>query len=218
MGLHFTPEEEAEFKKDLKKVKWVFIIFFSLLFIAMFYKGCEYNKDVSGLYPNQKQVVKVIADERQKIVDSLNAEIQQRDIATQQLMFINDRLESQVASIKSTVKVIHVPVYKTGKTVIDYSKVNDLSDCKKLITVIPIQDSIITNQDSIIKNLGKDKENFKTQVIFAEQEIKERKKLDSLANQEIRNLSKQLKSQKRMKWIAGATTVLSFIIGVKLAK
>lgn len=218
MNLHFTPEEEAEFKRDIKKIKWTVIIFFSLLFVALFYQGCEHSKGVDNLYPNQKEIVKNFAIERQKIVDSLNGEIKQRDIETQQLMFINRKLENQVANIKIATRVIKVPVYKKGKTVIDYNKVNDLSDCKKLIKVIPIQDSIIINQDSIIKNLGKDKENFKTQIIFAEQEIKERKELESLADKQIKDLDKQIKSQKRYKWLAIVAIPVGVFLGIKLVK
>ena len=60
-----------------------------------------------------------------------------------------------------------------------------------------MQESVIKNQDTIISNLNKDKVDLSLVISSAENEITERKKLQEIAEENIGNLEKQVKKQKR---------------------
>ena len=169
-------------------------------------------------YEAQKSVVSSLSLARQKEKDSLNFIISQREVQNNFLRQENDKLKGDIQNIKN--RPINVPKdviglvkyfnerYKTTENKVLENKVAlveeiaydvsyDLEEFDRVVEILPIQENIIKNQDSTISNLEKDKVDLKTQVKSAEELIEEQKKLNDLADKNINNLEKQVKTAKR---------------------
>jgi septal ring factor EnvC (AmiA/AmiB activator) len=169
-------------------------------------------------YSVQKKTVSNLSLAREKEKDSLNFQINQREVQNDFLRQENDKLKGDIQDIKN--RPINVPKdviglvkyfnerYKTTENKVLENKVAlveeiaydvsyDLEEFDRVVEILPIQEQVIKNQDSTISNLEKDKVDLKTQVKSAEELIKEQKELNDLADKNIENLNKQVKQHKR---------------------
>ena len=190
-------------------------------------------------YNAQKELVNTIEKLRQEEKDSLSDEIKRREWENSDLISENNRLKEK---IKNQPK-INVPKdviglvkyfnhrYKTNENKVVENKVGlveevaydvsyELEEGDRAVEVIKTQDTIINNQDSIITNLNKDKIDLSTMLKSAENVISEQKKLQEKADENINNLNKQVKKQKRKniwnKILIGVGTLGGFYLGTQL--
>jgi peptidoglycan hydrolase CwlO-like protein len=192
-------------------------------------------------YSVQKKTVSNLSLARQKEKDSLNFQISQREVQNDFLRQENNKLKGDIQDIKN--RPINVPKdviglvryfnerYKTTENKVLENKVAlveeiaydvsyDLEEFDRVVEILPIQEQVIKNQDSTISNLEKDKVDLKTQVKSAEELIKEQKELNDLADKNINNLEKQIKTAKRKnfwnKVLIGVGVVGGVLIGNSL--
>ena len=238
-----------EIKLDYRKITIVLVI---LLIMLTTITTCIGNKlsELEGEYKvlkehynEQKSLVSTVSSARLKEKDSLNFQISQREV---QNSFLRDENNKYRTSIQDIVKrPVKTPKglenltqyfndrYKTKENIIISDKVGlaedtatdvvvELEEGDKALEIIPLQENIIKNQDSVISNLEKDKVDLKTQVSSAENLIEEQKKLNEMADKNINSLEKQVKKQKnRNFWnkvlIIGGS-VGGFLLGNSLSK
>jgi septal ring factor EnvC (AmiA/AmiB activator) len=182
-----------------------------------------------------------LAREKQK--DSLNFVISQREVQNTFLKEENSHLRGNIQNIKN--RPVKAPKglenltqyfnerYITKDNVVINDKVgldvytamdvtSDLEEFDKVIEIVNVQDSIMTNNNLVINNLEKDKSNLKTQIKSAENLLEEHKELNDFAEKNIENLQKQVKSGKRKNFWNKVLIVTSgvggFIIGKNLTK
>jgi septal ring factor EnvC (AmiA/AmiB activator) len=188
-------------------------------------------------YHVQKKTVSNLSLARQKEKDSLNFQISQREVQNDFLRQENDKLKGDIQNIKN--RPINVPKdviglvryfnerYKTTENKVLENKVAlveevaydvsyDLEEFDRVVEILPIQEQVIKNQDSTIVNLEKDKVDLKTQVKSAEELIKEQKEMNDLADKNINNLEKQVKTAKRKNFWNKVLIVASGVGGVFL--
>ena len=168
-------------------------------------------------YQTQKSVVSNLSSARQKEKDSLNFVISQREVENNFLRDENNKYKGDIQKIKN--RPVKTPKglenltqyfndrYKTKENTVVSNKVglaeesamdavSELEEFDKVVEIVPLQENIIKNQDSVITNLEKDKVDLKTQVSSAEVLIDEKKKLNEMAEDNINNLEQQIKKQK----------------------
>lgn len=166
-------------------------------------------------YDNQKELVKKVEDNRLKEKDSLNFLISQREMQNSFLLSENRALKNKIK--QNNAKPILVPEnkakyfnerYKTlenttigNKTALGEETatevITELEEGDRAVENLSSQDSIIKNQDTVICNLEEDKKSLSSQLFSAENTIKEQEKLRDMADENIGNLSKQVKRERR---------------------
>ena len=207
---------------NLKRTKIIAII---IILLVLFLQKCTNNKlsilekeynVLKEKYKNQKIFIDSLSFSRKKEKDSLEFQIKQREVYNEFLNNENISLKDNILKIKN--KPINIPKdveslvgyfnekYEKENVIIENkiglgqvtatNVVTDLENGNKAVLIVPIQDSVISNQEIIIKNLNSDKEDLNLIVFAAEKEIEERKKLEDLAEENIKNLEKQIKNQK----------------------
>lgn len=227
----------------MKKNKY-YIITIVILVILLFTQRCENSDKYEALkteLSKQKNVVKEISQKRLKEKDSLEFQITQREVLNNVLTQENDKLKDKIKTVSNRqnikikglenlvdyfndrfeVKDNIVIENKVGLTESTASDITwELEEFDKVSEVVVLQDSVIKNQDVVILNLNKDKVDLSSIVFSAENEIKEREKLQDLAEQNIENLENQVKKQKNKnfwnKVLIGVGVVGGFFIGNNL--
>lgn len=250
-----TQQEREILNEDLKKIKKAGIIsIFIILFLLFFgIKSCnneqyqQMNKKYNILksqYQIEKSKVAKLELFNQKIKDSLDKEINKREVENQVLIFNYNELEKLIQKIKS--KPINVPKdteglvryfnnrYKTNENeVVENNKIGltenigcivsyELEQKDKVTEVSLLQQNQIENQSNQISNLEKDKQDIKIQLSLTEQENEARKSLLKLADENIEILEKQVKKVNRRntfnKILIPVALIGGGFIGYKIAK
>lgn len=228
---------------NYKRISGVLLILVILLIIPHM---CNNTGELEGQYKElkkqysaQKELVNTIEKLRQDEKDSLNNEIKTREWENSDLVSENNRLREK---IKNQPK-INVPKdviglvkyfnhrYKTNENKVVENKVGlveevaydvsfELEEGDRAVETIKTQDTIINNQETIITNLNKDKKDLSTMLKSAENVISEQNKLQEKADENINNLTKQVKKQKRKnvwnKILIGVATFTGFYFGTQL--
>lgn len=233
-------------------IKEAIYILGGILIILFFIKSCEDDaiKRLEGkqeiLEKNYNQVKKELLVEkelRKKQTDSLSKEISKREVENQNLASNNRELEKEKQDLKN--KLISLPKdlqgqanyynkrYNTTENKVVEDKVGlgintamdvsyDLEEGDKNAEIVQIQEKQITNQETQISNLERDKEDLKTQLISAEEEIAEEEKLRKIGEENAEVLKKQVKKlnnkDKLNKILIPASFVIGGFIGYEIAK
>lgn len=228
---------------NYKRISGVLLILVVLLIIPHMCNNTGKSegqyKELKKQYNAQKELVNTIEKLRQEEKDSLNNEIKTREWENSDLVSENNRLREK---IKNQPK-INVPKdviglvkyfnhrYKTNENKVVENKVGlveevaydvsfELEEGDRAVETIKTQDTIINNQETIITNLNKDKKDLDTMLKSAENVISEQNKLQEKADENINNLTKQVKKQKRKnvwnKILIGVATFTGFYFGTQL--
>lgn len=228
---------------NYKRISGVLLILVVLLIIPHMCNNTGESegqyKELKKQYSAQKELVNTIEKLRQEEKDSLNNEIKTREWENSDLVSENNRLREK---IKNQPK-INVPKdviglvkyfnhrYKTNENKVVENKVGlveevaydvsfELEEGDRAVETIKTQDTIINNQETIITNLNKDKKDLGTMLKSAENVISEQNKLQEKADENINNLTKQVKKQKRKnvwnKILIGVATFTGFYFGTQL--
>ena len=228
---------------NYKRISGVLLILVVLLIIPHMCNNTGESegqyKELKKQYNAQKELVNTIEKLRQEEKDSLNNEIKTREWENSDLVSENNRLREK---IKNQPK-INVPKdviglvkyfnhrYKTNENKVVENKVGlveevaydvsfELEEGDRAVETIKTQDTIINNQETIITNLNKDKKDLGTMLKSAENVISEQNKLQEKADENINNLTKQVKKQKRKnvwnKILIGVATFTGFYFGTQL--
>lgn len=228
---------------NYKKISGILLILVILLIIPHFCNNTGESegqyKELKKQYNAQKELVKTIEKLRKEEKDSLNDKIKTREWENSDLISENNRLREK---IKNQPK-INVPKdviglvkyfnhrYKTNENKVVENKVGlveevaydvsfELEEGDRAVETIKTQDTIINNQETIIINLNKDKKDLGTMLKSAENVISEQNKLQEKADENINNLTKQVKKQKRKnvwnKILIGVGTLGGFYLGTQL--
>ena len=233
----------------IKTTIYVLVGIFIVLFLI---KSCEDDaiKRLEGkqeiLEKNYNQVKKELLEEkelRKKQTDSLSKEISKREVENQILAFDNRELEKEKQRLKN--QIINVPKdlqgqvnyynerYNTTENKVVEDKVGlgidtamdvsyELEEGDRNAEIVQIQEKQITNQEAQISNLEKDKEDLKTQLTSAEEEIAEEEKLRKIGEENAEVLKKQVQklNNKDMlnKILIPASFVIGGFIGYEIAK
>ena len=193
------------------------------------------------LYMEQKDLVNALEEQRIRERDSLSSLIFLREKRNQELASENTALRKRINDIRAkpivTPKTIEGLTlyfnrrYNTEENVSLNNAVNlkqttasnvveDLELGDKAVEIVELQDSIIKNQDDIITNLSDDKGDLKTMLDAAENEIAERKRLEELADRNIKNLKGQNRNLRRQtklnRVLIPAAFVGGFLIGQQI--
>ena len=228
---------------DFKRISITLFVLIILLIIPYMCNDVGKLEDryseLKKQYNAQKELVNTIEKLRQEEKDSLSDEIKRREWENSDLISENNRLREK---IKNQPK-INVPKdviglvkyfnhrYKTNENKVVENKVGlveevaydvsyELEEGDRAVETIKTQDTIINNQETIITNLNKDKTDLSTMLNSAENVISEQKKLQEKADENINNLTKQVKKQKRKniwnKILIGVGTLGGFYLGTQL--
>ena len=189
----------------------VIITVLILVILVLIPHTCD-EKD-SGLETLKQEIV-LIEEKRVKERDSLSAIISKREFQNNILISKNNSLKSNI----KTIKVKHIEkveglenlvAYFNQRFEVDDNKVVDnrvglteetasditweLEDYDNISEIASLQEGVINNQDTIISNLNKDKQNLSLIVSSAENELEQRKKLQELADEQIKGLNRKNK-------------------------
>lgn len=194
-------------------------------------------------YSQQKSVVAEIESTRLKQKDSLILVINEREKENEILEQENISLQDKIEIIES--EVISVPNdipglvnyfntrYSTRENAVVEDKVGlgqnsaykasyELEEKDNLTEIVVLKDKQIENKDSQIFLLNEDKQNLNTLFTSAEEEILQRKELQSIAEGNIQNLEKQVKNLTRNKTVnkilIPLVAVISGFVGYQIAK
>jgi len=228
---------------DWKKITALLLVLGILLFIPL--KCNNKLKDkyevLKEQYDTQKKELEIVSEKRQKEKDSLEFIISQREVYNNVLIKENISLLDRISSVKNrsftTPKdLIGLVSYfnnriGTKENIVLGNKVGlgqfsavkvitDLEEGDKAIEIVPLQIEVIKNQDTIIGNLNKDKEDLNILIVSAEDEIQKREELQDLAKDNINSLEKQVKRANNKnfwnKVLIGVGAVSGFLIGKNL--
>ena len=228
---------------NYKRISGILLILVILLIIPYM---CNNTGELEGQYKElkkqynaQKELVKVIEDLRQEEQDSLNDEIKTREWENKDLVSENNRLRDKIKDqprinvpkdAAGLVKYFNTR-YKTDENKVVENKIGlvqevaydvsyELEEGDRAVENLKTQDTIINNQETIITNLNKDKTDLGTMLKSAENVISEQNKLQQKADENINNLTKQVKKQKRKnvwnKILVGVGTLGGFYLGSQL--
>lgn len=228
---------------NYKRISGILLILVILLIIPYM---CNNTGELEGQYKElkkqynaQKELIKVIEDLRQEEQDSLNDEIKTREWENKDLVSENNRLRDKINNqprinvpkdAEGLVKYFNAR-YKTDENKVVENKIGlvqevaydvsyELEEGDRAVENLKTQDTIINNQETIITNLNKDKTDLGTMLKSAENVISEQKKLQEKADENINNLTKQVKKQKRKnvwnKILIGVGTLGGFYLGSQL--
>ena len=236
--------------KENLNYKRISLVLLILVILAIIPHFCNNTDRLQGQYDilkkqlsEQKQIVKETEEKRLKEKDSLLFYIHQREISNSFLTAENNKLKDRIKSLNSKT---HVKIkglenlvnyfnerYKVLNNVIVENKVGlteetasdvtwELDEFDKVSEVVVLQESVIKNQDTVISNLNKDKVDLSLVISSAENEILERKKLQEMSDENIKNLEKQVKKQKNKnfwnKILIVVGSVGGFLLGSQLSK
>ena len=228
---------------NYKRISGILLILVILLIIPYM---CNNTGELEGQYKElkkqynaQKELVKIIEDLRQEEQDSLNEEIKTREWENKDLVSENNRLRDKIKNqprinvpkdAEGLVKYFNTR-YKTDENKVVENKIGlvqevaydvsyELEEGDRAVENLKTQDTIINNQETIITNLNKDKTDLGTMLKSAENVISEQNKLQQKADENINNLTKQVKKQKRKnvwnKILIGAGALGGFYLGSQL--
>lgn len=228
---------------NYKRISGILLILVILLIIPYM---CNNTGELEGQYKElkkqynaQKELIKVIEDLRQEEQDSLNDEIKTREWENKDLVSENNRLRDKINNqprinvpkdAEGLVKYFNAR-YKTNENKVVENKIGlvqevaydvsyELEEGDRAVENLKTQDTIINNQETIITNLNKDKTDLGTMLKSAENVISEQKKLQEKADENINNLTKQVKKQKRKnvwnKILIGVGALGGFYLGSQL--
>jgi len=228
---------------NYKRISGILLILVILLIIPYM---CNNTGELEGQYKElkkqynaQKELVKIIEDLRQEEQDSLNDEIKTREWENKDLVSENNRLRDKIKDqprinvpkdAAGLVKYFNTR-YKTDENKVVENKIGlvqevaydvsyELEEGDRAVENLKTQDTIINNQETIITNLNKDKTDLGTMLKSAENVISEQNKLQQKADENINNLTKQVKKQKRKnvwnKILVGVGTLGGFYLGSQL--
>lgn len=228
---------------NYKRISGILLILVILLIIPYM---CNNTGELEGQYKElkkqynaQKELVKIIEDLRQEEQDSLNDEIKTREWENKDLISENNRLRNKIKNqprinvpkdAAGLVKYFNAR-YKTDENKVVENKIGlvqevaydvsyELEEGDRAVENLKTQDTIINNQETIITNLNKDKTDLGTMLKSAENVISEQNKLQEKADENINNLTKQVKKQKRKnvwnKILVGVGTLGGFYLGSQL--
>lgn len=228
---------------NYKRISGILLILVILLIIPYM---CNNTGELEGQYKElkkqynaQKELVKIIEDLRQEEQDSLNDEIKTREWENKDLISENNRLRDKIKDqprinvpkdAAGLVKYFNTR-YKTDENKVVENKIGlvqevaydvsyELEEGDRAVENLKTQDTIINNQETIITNLNKDKTDLGTMLKSAENVISEQNKLQQKADENINNLTKQVKKQKRKnvwnKILVGVGTLGGFYLGSQL--
>lgn len=219
-----------------------------LFFIIRTYENI--NKELKGEYNvlkelYEKEALNVYEIEKKRLNEKAEAEkaILEREIESAKLKSNLSSLQKNLENLKK--KKISVPKdipglvnyfntrYSTAENLpIDnkvglgektaHSTVYELEEKDIFSDVIVLKDKQLILKDTIIDYLEKDKIALGTMFMAAENEIEERKKLQSMADENIGNLEKQIKNSNRNKTLykilIPVSAVVGGLIGYQIAK
>lgn len=228
---------------NYKRISGILLILVILLIIPYM---CNNTGELEGQYKElkkqynaQKELVKIIEDLRQEEQDSLNDEIKTREWENKDLVSENNRLRDKIKNqprinvpkdVVGLVKYFNTR-YKTDENKVVENKIGlvqevaydvsyELEEGDRAVENLKTQDTIINNQETIITNLNKDKTDLGTMLKSAENVISEQNKLQEKADENINNLTKQVKKQKRKniwnKILISVGTLGGFYLGSQL--
>ena len=185
---------------DWKKITALLLVLGILLFIPL--KCNNKLKDkyevLKEQYDTQKKELEIVSEKRQKEKDSLEFVISQREVYNNVLIKENISLLDRISSVKNRTftapkDLIGLVGYFNNRTgtkenIVLGNKVGlgqfsavkvvtDLEEGDKAIEIVPLQIEVIKNQDTIIGNLNKDKEDLNILIVSAEDEIQKREEL-----------------------------------------
>ena len=210
-------------KLDYRKITIILVIILIMLTtittcIENKLSGLQWEyKVLKENYETQKNIVSTVSSARQKEKDSLNFVISQREVENNFLRDENNKYKGDIQKIKN--RPVKTPKglenltqyfndrYKTKENIVVSNKVglaeesamdavSELEEFDKVVEIVPLQESVIKNQEKSITNLEKDKVDLKTQVSSAENLIEEQERLNKMAEDNINNLEQQIKKQK----------------------
>lgn len=227
--------------KKLKKVYIAVIVIFGFIMMGLLTCNSQKYNRLKGEYNilekdylKQKDGVKVFEETRKREKDSLNSEIKRRETENKELVADTKKVISNIEKIKS--KPINVPKdvigltkyfnerYKTKENKVVEDKVGlaeftaydvsyELEEGDRVKEVLPLKDKVIDNQQYLITNLEKDKQDVNTKLISAEQDVKLNKDLNASAENNINNLEKQVSKLKIKSTLTKILIPASFILG-----
>lgn len=236
-------------QKEIIRIGIIITICIVLLFSM---KNCNDNKyhQLKGeyellqkQYAAKKDSVRKIEDNRLKEKDSLSLIIQDREKKNQELIAKNISLEKKISQLQN--KKISVPKdvpglvnyfnerydTKENEPVEDkvglgqntaYNVSYELEEKDSFSEIIDLKDQQLVNKDTIISNLEKDTKDLSMIILSAEEEIQQRKELQSMADDNIKNLEKQVKNLNRNKTLNKILIPVGIIgggiIGYQIAK
>jgi hypothetical protein len=185
-----------------------------------------------------KQEINLIEEIRIKERDSLNTMILEREVQNNILASENNALKSNIKTIKSkhiekVEGLENLVAYFNQRFEVDDNKVVDnrvglteetasditweLEDYDNISEISSLQQGVINNQDTIISNLNKDKQNLSLVISSAENELEQRKRLQELADEQIKGLNRKNKRRSFFdKVLIIGSGVGGFLIGKKL--
>ncbi len=228
-----TDEEQIIFDKDVRKVRIIFIIIFAVLLSGalLFQKftNDKYNqlkgeyKELNKDYIKQKDGVAVFQKNRIIEKDSLNNEIFKREKQNVFLSNDNKKLQDRINSIQNRKQKVESI---DGSKPLGEQKAKEitiaLEEGDKCLEIIPLKNQQLANQEKQITNLEKDKNDLKTELSTAEQEIIKRQLLQESGDRNIENLQSQVKTLNKKnnlnKVLIPAAVLLGGAVGYKLAK
>ena len=230
-------------KLNYKRISAVLLILVILLIIPHFCNNTDKYDVLKKQLSEQKELVNKVEQKRIKEKDSLLSKITARELENKnQEKEISD-LNNRIKNLKN--KPISVPKdlnglvmyfndrYKTNLNKLVDNKVGlveevaydvsyELEEADIAIETVSLQDKVIKKQDTIISNLNKDKVDLSLIISSAENEIKERKKLQEMSDENIKSLEKQVRKQKNKniwnKILLGVGTMTSFYIGTQIGR
>lgn len=228
---------------NYKRISGILLILVILLIIPHM---CNNTGELEGQYKElkkqynaQKELVKQKESIRKKEKDSLTDEIKTREWENKDLISENNRLRDKIKDqpkinvprdVVGLVKYFNAR-YKTNENKVVENKVGlieevaydvsyELEEGDRAVETIKAQDTIINNQETIITNLNKDKTDINAMLQSAEDVISEQNKLQEKADENINNLTKQVKKQKNKnvwnKILIGVGTLGGFYLGTQL--
>lgn len=232
-------------KTFFQKYKFVITLIVCVILFSLF-NTCNNNKYqvlkgeyniLEEKYKAERLVIQIFEQNRKKEKDSLNAEIEKREIVNKQLISDNIKLEERIKAIRD--RKINIPKDNSGlvnyfnerynvldNEVVDnkvglttttaYNVSTDLEEGDKCSEIIPLKDEQIKNQDEQIANLEKDKSDIKIQLTTAEEENEKRKLLEASADKNINNLKSQVEVLNRKDTFNKILIPVSFLAGAWL--
>lgn len=238
--------------EKFSKIFWYTVGLLLIIGIILSLRNCEENKysKLQGSYDILKeQYLKgqdsLVEQKKKRIADqeAFFKVIDRKEKENVTLSENNKKLEQRISTIKD--KKITVPEDipglvnyfnnrystlenkaiedKVGLTPIIGSKVSyELEEKDNLNEIINIKDEQLSNNNTQINNLQDNSRDLKTMLNSAEDEIKKEEELRNLANKNIGNLEKQIKSLNRKntfnKILIPASLILGGFIGYQIAK
>lgn len=236
-------------EKQISVIIVTLLLFLILLTFTVYRLGnkienLKFDQEVLYLQLSKKKdEVRELEVLRIKERDSLYIVIKERDKINSLLITENKNLEKKIKAVRD--REIHIPQdipgmveyfnkrYLTNKNEVketyvglekhtSQSVILDLENKDKTEEILFLREEQIFNKDSIIVNLDSTRRELESIILFAEKEIDERKSLQSIADENIKNLMKQNKKlntkNKLNKYLLPIGVFAGGFIGYQIAK